>query len=116
MLDVQSTQRYIRMKEDTMGQNIREVGRRRARMVAASVGATSVLGAAGIAAAVYAPAAVQNVSTTSGSGSSDSGTGSSDSGSTGSGSSQQYQQQNQQFQQGLQSSQGGSAFGRSSGS
>ena len=109
MLDVHSKKRYTGMREGTMGQNIREVGRRRARMVAVSVGATSILGAAAIAAAVYAPAAAQTVSTTSNSSSSDSG-------STGSGSTQQYQQRYQQSQQGLQSSQGGSSFGHSSGS
>lgn len=97
-----------------IGQNTRESGRRRARVAAVAVGASSVLGAGAIAAAVYAPAAVQNVSNTSGSTSGNFGTDGSSSGSNGG--SQQYRQQYPPFQQGLQPSQGGGAFGHSSGS
>ena len=52
-----------------MGQNIRETGRRRARVTAVAIGTSSVLGAAAIAAVVYTPSAVQTVSNTSGNGS-----------------------------------------------
>jgi hypothetical protein len=87
-----------------LSQNIRETGRRRARVAAVAIGTSSVLGAAALAAAVYAPSAIQNVSDTSGS---SGGSISSDSNGA-----QQYQPSHH----GLQSSRGGGAFGHSSGS
>lgn len=47
-----------------MGESIRETGRRRARLAATAVGASGLMAAAAVAAAVYTPAAAQNVSTT----------------------------------------------------
>ncbi|WP_369046997.1 hypothetical protein [Sinomonas sp. P10A9] len=93
-----------------MAESIRETGRRRARLTAVAVGATSVFGAGAIAAAVYAPAVVQNISTT---GTSQAPATGSDGGSLNSGS--QRHQRSQQYQ-GLQPSQGGGAMGTSSGS
>lgn len=89
-----------------MGQNMRETGRRRARVAAVAIGTSSVLGAAALAAAVYTPSAVQTVSNTSGT----------SSGSEGDVQQYQQSQRHQQPQQGLQRSQGGHALGHSSGS
>jgi hypothetical protein len=103
-----------------MGESIRETGRRRARLAAVAVGATSVFGVGAIAAAVYVPAAVQGVTDSPGTGSDTSGS-SGGSGTSGNspdnGTSRQGRhQQYQSGQQGLQSSRGGGAMAHSSGS
>ena len=94
-----------------MAESIREIGRRRARLTAVAVGSASIFGAGAIAAAVYVPAVVQNVSTTG----TDQAPATGSDGSGLSNGSQRYQS-GQQYYQGLQQSQGGGAMGHSSGS